>query len=178
MKKLARPAETEYALYYHSFLQSLEEDCHVLNTLKQQMLDIEKTLLNLPETSLQFSYAPGKWTIRDILQHLIDCERVFIYRAMRFSRKDTTPLPFFDENEFALQANANVKPIRKLIKEYKTTRLASLAFFSNLTTAQWKLKGIAGSTPTSVRACAWILCGHERHHWKVIQEKYLSILSS
>lgn len=174
MKKIARPAENEYALYYDAFLQSLEKDCHVLNTLKQQMQVIEKTLLPLSEAQLNYAYAPGKWTIKDIMQHLIDCERVFVYRAMRFSRNDNTPLPFFDENEFAIQANANDKSIRQLVKEYKTNRLASLAFFSNLSAAQCKRKGIAGSTPTTVRACAWILCGHEKHHWKVIEEKYLS----
>ena len=105
--------------------------------------------------------------------HLIDGERVFLYRAMRFARNDKSPLPFFDENEFAKQANATAMPIRKILKEYKTTRQATLAFFTNQSAATLKRIGMASNASMSVRACTWIICGHELHHWNIIQDRYL-----
>lgn len=107
------------------------------------------------------------------MQHIIDCERVFLYRAMRFARNDKSAQPFFDENEFAKAAKASSLPIKKLLKEYKTARQATLAFFDNQNADTLKRAGIAGNTMTTVRAIAWIICGHELHHWNVINEKYL-----
>jgi hypothetical protein len=134
---------------------------------------IEQKVLSLSDEVLCKPYAPGKWSIKDILMHLTDGERVFLYRAMRFARNDKSPLPFFDENEFAKQVNATAMPIRKILKEYKTTRQATLAFFSNQSAAILKRTGMASNAAMSVRACAWVICGHELHHWHVIQERYL-----
>ncbi len=172
MKKISKPLENEYAVYYHQFIQQIQDE-NILDQLKNQAKEIQTTLLSLDEAALNTPYQPGKWTIKDILMHLIDCERVFVYRAMFFARKDKTPLPFFDENEFAKEAKATKLSIKKILQEYKAVRQASLAFFNNQTAETFKLKGIAGSTPTSVRALAWIICGHEKHHWQVIQERYL-----
>ncbi len=173
MKNIAKPQETEHAVYYEKFIALVDDKKSVLDQLKANAKMIEQKVLSLSDDILSSPYAPGKWSIKDILMHLTDGERVFLYRAMRFARNDQSPLPFFDENEFAKQANATAMPIRKILKEYKTTRQATLAFFSNQSAAILKRMGMASHAAMSVRACAWIICGHELHHWKVIQDRYL-----
>lgn len=173
MKKITIPQENEYALYYEKFIVLVNKDKSVLDQLKENARLHEKKLLSLSDEVLSTPYASGKWSIKDIMMHLTDGERVFLYRAMRFARNDQSSLSFFDENEFAKQANATSMSIKNILKEYKTTRAATLAFFSNQSSAILKRTGIASNTPTSVRACAWIICGHELHHWKVIQDRYL-----
>ena len=173
MKHIAKPQEAEHAVYYEKFIALVDLKKSVLDQLKANAKMIEQNLLSLSDDKLSSTYAPGKWTIKDIVMHLIDGERVFLYRAMRFARNDKSPLPFFDENEFAKQANATAMPIRKILKEYKTTRQATLAFFTNQSAATLKRIGMASNASMSVRACAWIICGHELHHWNIIQDRYL-----
>ncbi len=173
MKHIAKPQEAEHAVYYEKFIALVDLKKSVLDQLKANAKMIEQNLLSLSDDKLSSTYAPGKWTIKDILMHLIDGERVFLYRAMRFARNDKSPLPFFDENEFAKQANATAMPIRKILKEYKTTRQATLAFFTNQSAATLKRIGMASNASMSVRACTWIICGHELHHWNIIQDRYL-----
>ena len=174
MKKITQPTQFEHADYYGSFIKLVDENTSVLDQLKNNAKQIEGLILSLTELQLTTPYAEGKWTIKDIVQHLIDCERVFVYRAMRFARLDKTAQPFFDENEFAKAAKATAIPIKKLLKEYKTTRQATLSFFNNLSADTCKRAGIAGNTSTTVRALAWIICGHELHHLGVVRERYLS----
>jgi ABC-type transporter Mla subunit MlaD len=173
MKKITKPTQFEHADYYASFIQLVNETTSVLDQLKNNAKQIEGLLTSLTELQLATPYAERKWCIKDIIQHLIDFERVMIYRAMRFARHDKTAQPFFDENEFAKAAKASSMPIKKLLKEYKTTRQATLAFFNNQSADTFKRAGVAGNTMTTVRALAWIICGHELHHWKVVREKYL-----
>lgn len=173
MKKIAKPAINEFALYYEKFVDMVSVESSVLDQLRDNALSFEKELLSKSDEQLSTPYAPGKWSMKDILMHLVDCERVFLYRAMRFARGDKSPLPFFDENEFAVQANATSMPIKKILKEYKTIRKASIAFFSNQSSSILKRTGTASNTPMSVRACAWVICGHEMHHRNVIRERYL-----
>jgi uncharacterized damage-inducible protein DinB len=175
MKKITKPTDLEYAVYYEPFLQKLPADINVFKELKDNASQIKMLLSSLTEQQLTTPYAADKWTIKDILQHLIDFERVLIYRAMSFARNDKRPIPFFDENEYAKQANASKQPIKKLLKNYKAVRQATLAFFDNQTAATLKRSGIASNYTMSVRACAWIICGHEMHHLNVINEKYLRL---
>lgn len=172
MKKIAKPDYTEHAVYYEQFIAKVQADGAVLDQLKQQQTEVLALLTQTELTWLNRPYAPDKWTILDIVQHLIDCERVFVYRAMRFARNDRSPLPFFDENEFAREARINTLTPKRLAKEFKTNRQATLSFFSNLSAAALKRKGIASQFTMSVRASAWIIAGHERHHLDVIRERY------
>jgi hypothetical protein len=174
MKKITKPTQFEHADYYESFIKLVDENTSVLDQLKNNAKEIELLILSLTEPKLITPYAEGKWCIKDIVQHLVDCERVFVYRAMRFARHDKTAQPFFDENEFTKAAKASSMPIKKLLKEYKTTRQSTLAFFNNQSTDTYKRAGIAGNTMTTVRALAWIICGHELHHWAVIKNRYLN----
>ncbi|MBP6430969.1 MAG: DinB family protein [Ferruginibacter sp.] len=175
MKKIPKPTDLEYAVYYEPFLQKLSADINIFKQLKDNATTIKSLLASLTEQQLTTTYAPGKWTIKDILQHLIDFERVLIYRAMCFARNDKRPIPFFDENEYVKQANATHQSIKKILKDYKAVRQATLAFFDNQTAATLKRSGIASNYTMSVRACAWIICGHEMHHITVIKERYLQL---
>jgi uncharacterized damage-inducible protein DinB len=173
VKKIDKPTDLEYAVYYEPFLKRLSTNTAILQQLKTNAALIKTILLALTEQQLNTPYATGKWTIKDILQHLIDFERVLVYRAMCFARNDKRPIPFFDENEYAKQANATKQPIKKLVKDYKAVRQSTLTFFENQTSASLRRTGIASNYTMSVRACAWIICGHEMHHLDVIKEKYL-----
>lgn len=173
MKKILRPSDSEYALYYGRYIDTVPPGTHVLEELKNNMKTFTTFLQAIPEDKLLYRYAEGKWSIKDIVQHMIDVERVFVYRAMRFSRNDKMPLAFFDEDEYARQADADHLNWNKLCKEYKTLRMSTIAFFNNQNTKTMKRSGIAGQSVMSVRACAWIIYAHEMHHWKVIREKYL-----
>jgi uncharacterized damage-inducible protein DinB len=173
MKIIVKPDNTEYALFYEKYLEKVSEEKTVLNQLKENSLNFKKFLLSLSEEQLQFRYATGKWCIKDIVMHIIDVERVFLYRAMRFARKDKTPLPFFNEDDYAKEARADKIAIKSLVKEYMATRAATMAFFNNVSKPTLKNIGIASNAAMSVRATAWIICGHELHHTQVIKEKYL-----
>jgi uncharacterized damage-inducible protein DinB len=173
MKNIAKPTDYEYALYYQDFINLVLTDVQVLKQLKENAKALELLIKNLPEEILLYSYEKDKWNIKDILQHLIDVERVFVQRALRFARADKSPQAFFDENKFAVEANASKLNVKKLLKDYKNVRNATLSFFDNLPATSHKKTGIASNSAMSVRACAWIICGHELHHINVIQQKYL-----
>ncbi|MBP6456497.1 MAG: DinB family protein [Chitinophagaceae bacterium] len=175
MKKIAKPERIEHALYYNEFIDLVDENESVLMQLKNNAKEIEFLLKSLTNETLNSSYAPEKWSIKDILMHLCDCERVFLYRAMRFARGDRSALSFFDENEYAKQAKANDLTIKYILKEYKTARATTLAFFQNQRVATLKKCGISSNASMSVRACAWIICGHELHHFNVIKTRYLNL---
>ncbi len=175
MKKIAKPERVEHALYYNNYIDLVNENESVLLQLKNNAKLVEALLKTLSNETLNNSYAPEKWSIKDIVLHICDCERVFLYRAMRFSRGDRSALSFFDENEFAKQAKANEMSIKNILKEYKTTRAATLAFFQNQKVASLKRTGIASNASMSVRACAWIICGHEIHHYRFIKSNYLNL---
>lgn len=173
MKKISRPGYIEHAVYYEKYIALVHEDSSVLDQLKTNSKELILLYKSLNEEELITPYAPGKWSMKDLLMHLIDCERVFLYRAMRFARLDKTPLPFFDENEFAKNAQADKININKLLKEYQANRNATIQFFNNLNSTQLKHAGIASNFTMSVRACAWIICGHEKHHTAIIHERYI-----
>lgn len=176
MKKIARPDYTEFAMYYEQFLAPISDNISILDQLKQSAKANTQLYKSLNEEQLRFRYDEDKWSMKDILMHLMDTERVFVYRAMRFARQDKTPLPFFDENEFAQQAQADKISTSKLLREYNACRNLSIAFFNNLTQQQLKRTGIASNYSMSVRACAWIILGHELHHRRIIEERYLPLL--
>lgn len=127
----------------------------------------------IPEKKQTFRYAEQKWTIKDILQHLIDVDRVFTYRALRFGRGDTTPLPGFEEDDYALSAHANDRSMTDLIEEFIAVKTGTLLLFKSLPADVLSNTGIASGNPISVRAAGFKLVGHDKHHREVIQERYL-----
>ena len=173
MKKISKPTFAEFAMYYEPYIKLIDEKTGVLDQLKTSAKEITALFKSLNEVQLQQAYADGKWSMKDILMHLIDTERVFVYRAMRFARSDRSPQPFFDENEFAKNAEADKINTTKLLKEFNANRNLTIAFLNNLTNKQMLATGIASNFTMSVRACAWIILGHELHHKRIIKERYL-----
>ena len=123
---------TEYAQYYSPYINALGE-VNLLEELENSMQNFEEFLNQIPLEKHEFRYAEGKWTIKDIVQHLIDAERIFAYRSLRFARKDQTPLPGFDENEYVKATNANKRALNDLLEEYKAVRLSTLNLFKSFT---------------------------------------------
>ncbi len=124
------------------------------------------------EQSLK-SYAPGKWTIREVLNHVNDCERLFLSRAFWFARGFQDAMPSFDQDLAAQAAQANATPWAELVEEFKTVRLSTISFFKNLPPEAWSRTGVASDNPVSVLALAYIIAGHLVHHRNVLKEKYL-----
>ena len=120
-----------------------------------------------------YRYAPGKWAAKDILQHLIDAERIFAYRALRFSRNDTTPLASFDENEYVVEANANRRSIQELLTELAVVRQSTLSLFKTFSEQELLRTGIASKNPMSVRALGFVIIGHQNHHQRIFEVRYL-----
>jgi uncharacterized damage-inducible protein DinB len=173
MKLIPFPNDIHYALFYENYISKVDKTISVLDQLKQNAKSIEQLLKSLTPEQLVYRYAEGKWCIKDILQHIIDIERLMVYRGMNFLRENQTPQPWMDEDAWAISANASKKSLTKLLQEYKTQRAATLAFYKNMSTVQLKRTGIASSYPMSVSATLFICCGHELHHWGVIKERYL-----
>lgn len=165
-------SSNEYASFYAPYIQSLD-NVVLLEELEISVHRLRNFVQNIPMDKYDFRYAEGKWTIKDILQHLIDSERVFAYRALRFARKDQTPLPGFEENEFADVAEGYKRSIRDLLTELAIVREATLCLFKTFSDETLLLKGIASEREMSVRALGFIIIGHQNHHQRIFEERYL-----
>ena len=162
----------EYASFYSPYINALG-NVVLLEELEICLHDFIKFVQNIPMDKFDYRYAEGKWTIKDIIQHLIDAERIFAYRALRVSRNDKTPLPGFEENDYVDNANANDRSIQDLLTEFSAVRQSTLLLFKSFSEEQLKRLGIASNAAVSVRAIGFIIIGHQKHHQKVFQERYL-----
>lgn len=167
-----RPSANEYNPYYETYVGKVGEG-PILSTLSQQGADIAVFFRNLPADRWDYSYADGKWTIKEVLLHIIDTERVFIYRALRVGRKDSTPLPGFDQDPYVITSEANSRTPESLIAEFEAVRAASLQLFSHLPADAWEQMGTASDSPITPLALAYIIAGHELHHIEIIKERYM-----
>ena len=162
----------EYADFYKSYIQALE-DVELIEELEISLHDFIRFVQNIPMDKFDYRYAEGKWTIKEIIQHLIDSERVFSYRALRISRNDKTPLPGFDENEYVANSNGNKRNLQGLLTELAVVRQATLSLFNSFSQEQLQYVGIASDNEVSVRAIGFIIIGHQKHHQKIFAERYL-----
>ena len=169
--RATRPAPDEYAPYYGTYISKVG-DGDIVRTLRTQVGTTLGVLRAIPEERAGHRYAPGKWSIREVIGHLSDAERIFAYRALRFARHDTTPLPGFDENAFVANARLDERPIGSLIDEYEAVRKASVAMFDAFFPDEWASAGEASGKRMSVRALAWVIAGHELHHLGILKERY------
>jgi hypothetical protein len=168
---LVRPEPTEYAPFYAGYVGRVPEE-DVVPVLQKQADEIVALARSLPAAKETFRYADGKWSIREVLGHLIDGERAFGYRAFCFSRGEQAPLPGFDENQYVAAAGADAIPLAELASEFAAVRASNLAFLRRLSTAEGARLGTASGKPISVRALAYIMAGHPRHHVAVLRERY------
>lgn len=170
--KAADFQKNEYAPYFSTYLQ-LVDDLELIDGLETTIQDFETFLMHIPQEKQEYSYAPGKWTIKDIMQHLIDTERILAYRALRFARKDQTSLSGFEEDDYAKTAFANQRSFHDLIEEFKAVRKATYFLFASFSEEQFNQIGMASQKNISVKALGFIIIGHLLHHQKVIKERYL-----
>lgn len=173
MNRIPKPQPGEYAPYAIMYIGLLPDDGLVLRHLRDNFRATRELILSLPEEVLLFRYAPGKWTIKEILVHLSDDERIYSYRALRFARNDRTELPGFEQDEYARQSGANERDVRDILRELAAVREATIALFKSFDQEALLRSGVANGAVMSVRAAVYHLAGHEMHHVNVIRERYL-----
>ena len=162
----------EYAPYYQTYINAVD-NIDMMEEFEISLYDFIKFVQDIPLGKHDYRYAEGKWTIKDIIQHLIDAERIFSYRALRIARQDKTPLPGFEENDYVDTANANDRHLKVLLEEFATVRQSTLFLFKSFSDEQLKSKGTASNAGVSVRAIGFIIIGHLKHHQRIFRERYL-----
>jgi hypothetical protein len=166
-----RPLEAEYAPYYRGYVAHVGEE-EILPVLRSQLDQLDALLGHVTPERETHAYAEGKWSIRELTGHLIDAERVFGYRAFCIARGESRNLPGFDENEYMLRAPYNQIDLEDLLSELRLARLSNIAMLRNLDEQAWMRIGTANDAQVSVRALAFIMAGHVRHHMGVLREHY------
>lgn len=166
-----RPDTTESAQYYFTYIDQVP-DGDVLAFLESQGRDAAHALKGITEERSLYRYAEGKWSIREVVSHLNDCERLFVFRAFWFARGLDGELPSFDQDVAIRHANAEQRSWQSHLDEFQKVRTDSLAFFQGLPDEAWSRRGIASGNPFSVRALAWIAAGHVAHHLRLLSERY------
>ncbi|HTS65738.1 MAG TPA: DinB family protein [Candidatus Acidoferrales bacterium] len=169
---IAKPQPGDFAPYYARYID-LVPDGDVIGTLATQIHGTVSTLQAVSEADSLKRYAEGKWSIREVVGHMIDTERIFAYRALRFARNDQTPLPGFEQDDYIGPARFDARPWAGLIAELEALRESNLAMFRGFDHDAWKRHGLASNNPMSVRAVAYTIAGHERHHMRILRERYL-----
>jgi uncharacterized damage-inducible protein DinB len=178
---IEKPKKEEYPAYSEMYMELLKDDGMVLQNMKDSFMKIKKFVYELPEEKLYYRYDNGKWTIKEILVHIIDDERIFAYRALRYGRNDNTPLHGFEENDYAKYSYANDRSLDSIFEEYESVRNATLTLFQNLPDDAFMRSGGGIDDDGSiinirtVRALAYHLAGHELRHIKIIKERYLNL---
>ena len=167
-----RPAATEYSPYYAGYVAGVPEG-DVLEILSWQLEDTLTLLRGLPESRGSTRYAPGKWSVKEVVGHLGDTERILVYRALRIARGDQTPLSGFEQDDYVRAARFDERPLAALASELETVRRASLSFFRSLDEEALGRRGVANGVEVTPRAIAFICAGHERHHVEILRTRYL-----
>jgi len=168
---VAQPEPGEYAPYYEKYI-SLIADGDILTTLDAQRRQTLLLLSGKDEEDGNFRYAPGKWSVKEVLGHVCDAERIFAYRALRISRGDETPLASFEQDGYVKNGPFDRVALEEIVEDYIAVRRATLTLFRNLDEAAWMRRGTASNNPVSVRALAYMIAGHEVHHRRILEEKY------
>ena len=179
MRNIAPPEPTEYPPYSSIYMELINYNRNILEQLWDNFLELKQFIYNLPEEKLTYRYAAGKWTIKEILVHNIDDERIFSCRAMRFARNDTTPLPGFEQDDYARYSMANSRSLDSIFEEYEAVRKGTITLYKYLPEESLMRKGSGIDTDgslineRSVRAFLYHITGHELRHLKIIKERYL-----
>ena len=172
---IPKPEEGEYAPYAIMYIDLLPDDGRVLDHLQVNSQKTAAFIRSFPEEKLTYRFAPGEWTIKEIMVHIIDDERIFAYRALRFARNDQNELPGFDQDEYVTYSRANEREIEDILAEFETVRAATITLFNSFDDEALPRVGIGSGNVMSVRAAAYHLAGHELHHVASIEENYLVV---
>ena len=171
-QSLTCPQPSEYAAYYRDYVDRVGEG-NILDLLSAQGKATEALLRSIDDERANATYAPGKWTIKEVVGHLVDVERVFAYRALCFARKEPAPQPGFDQDAYVKAADFNRRSLPDMTVEFANVRGASVALFRGFAEEAWLRRGVANGVEFSVRSIPYIVAGHELHHLSVLRERYL-----
>lgn len=169
---ISPPAADEYGPSYAGYVARVPLGEDILALLARQQAETVGRFRVVPESRGAHRYAPGKWSVKEVVLHLTDTERIMAYRALRVARADETPLPGFDENQYAPHSGADAQSLAALVTGWADVRQATVGLFRHLPPEAWTRRGTASDQPVSVRALAWIIAGHERHHLATLEERY------
>lgn len=169
---IERPIASEYPEYYQPYV-NLVPDGDLLSILKGHLAQTVAALEGISEEDGRFRYASGKWSIKEVLGHMTDTERIMSYRLLRIGRGDQTPLAGFEENEYIEGSEFDQLPIKTILEDFTATRNATISLIKNMPFSAWERKGYANNQEQTTRAIAWIITGHAMHHLKIINERYL-----
>jgi uncharacterized damage-inducible protein DinB len=167
----ARPEPGEYAPFYETYISKVKGN-NILSILEAQRLQMAQLFAAHTERDGNFRYAPDKWTVKEVLGHVTDSERIFAYRALRIARGDQTPLSGFEQDDYVRGGNFGERSLADLAEEFVLVRAANIAFFKSLQKDAWLRRGVANKNEVSVRALAFIVAGHELHHRQILEERY------
>jgi hypothetical protein len=170
---MVRPDSTEYAPYYTKYVDLVPEE-DIVSAMQSQLGETIGLLKGIPDREAHVHHHPYTWSIKDVIGHVTDSERVFGYRALRFARGDSTPLPGFDENPYVQAAQFNQQPLSDLVAGFDAVRRSTMCLFQSLADAAWRNRGIANGDEVSVRGLAYIIVGHERHHMAIVRRRLSS----
>lgn len=162
----------EYSSYYQNYIDK-SGNLDLISGLKSNLEAITSFYESIPDEKLEYRYDHGKWTIKELIQHLIDAERIFAYRALRIAREDQANLHGFEQDDYVLTSHANLRSIQQLVEEYKVLRRSTILLFESLLEDDLSRIGMASGSPVSPRAIGFIIIGHENHHREIIEERYL-----
>lgn len=174
---IAPPQPGEYAPYYERYISLIVSNAQsedILDTLDQQRRQTMLLLCGRDEEDGDFRYAPDKWSVKEVLGHVCDTERIFAYRALRISRADATPMEGFEQDDYVRNGPFAQRPLADLVEDFIAVRRATLSLLRNLDEAAWSRRGVANKNEVSVRALAYIIAGHELHHRRILEEKYFA----
>ena len=169
-----RPNKEDHIPYFEYYISMVPEN-DIVSALINNKIAITTIISQIPESKGNFAYSDGKWTVKHLLNHIIDTERIFCYRALRFARGDAQMLRSYDENLYAANASLDNTTLEMQLQEFSAVRDASILFYKQLTEKQLKLKGILESGETTVLSLGYVICGHATHHIKVLNERYFSV---
>jgi hypothetical protein len=174
---LIRPQPGEYAAFYERYVSLVQRreatGCDILATLEDQRRQILLLLSGRTEEDGDRRYASDKWTLREVVGHISDTERIMSYRALRIARGDTTPMEGFEQDDYVRNAQFGERPLSDLIEDFIAVRRSTISLFRNLEEPAWGRRGVANKNEVTVRALAYIIAGHEVHHRRILEEKYL-----
>lgn len=173
MRNIPKPQPGEYPPYASLYIDRIPDDGRLLEHLGHARLATMELMLSLPEERLLHRYAPGKWTIKEILVHIVDDERIYAYRALRFARGDRTELPGFEQDDYARLSASNERAVGDILAEYTAVREATIALFRGLPEEALLRSGVADGKRVTVRALGYEIAGHEAHHIAIVKERYL-----
>jgi hypothetical protein len=168
-----KPLANEHIAYYQQYIDAVEID-NLNDAFVSSKTELENILNSIPNEKAEFKYAESKWTVKQLLLHLIDCERIFSFRALAIARGEHQNIPGYDENVYAQNCGAEHRTLASIIDEYLIVRQSSILLFTNFNNNELLKIGLANNANVSVRALGFVILGHQKHHFKVLAEKYLS----